>query len=138
MTTTTGRRARRPRRTLATLLLLSCAMPFSAVRAESYLTQLEWIHPKPEQVASFRVLFALGPDDQARPTAIPVGKPLAVDRFVWPIDVPEHGSVWVAVVAVGHDGRESAPSEWRRYDWRPGQGPLGDPGRPYLVDESAR
>jgi hypothetical protein len=120
------------------LLAMLIGVWVSAAGAEPYMTQLEWIHPDPETLAHFEVLFAFSAEERERPTALPVGKPLEVDRFVWPIQVPAESSVWVAVVAVGSDGQRSEPTEWRRYDWQPGQGPLDLPGRPYLVDETKR
>lgn len=102
------------------------------------MTQLEWIHPNPSAVERFFVLYAFSPEEREKPTAIEAGKPLQVDRFVWGIDVPEKSSVWVAVVAEGVNGQRSPPSEWRRYDWRPGQGRLEVPGQPYLVQEAPK
>jgi hypothetical protein len=118
---------------LATAIL---AVPISASTAEPFLTELEWIYPNPETLRGFRVLFALEPSEMDDPKAVDVGKPARADRFVWSISVPEKSSMWVAVVAVGPSGESGPPSPWRRYDWRPGQGPLATPARPYLVQES--
>jgi hypothetical protein len=120
------------------LLVAVVALPFAGATAEPFLTEVEWIHPHPDQLRGFAVLFALDPAERAHPKSIDVGKPAVADRFVWSISVPEQTSVWVAVVAVGPSGAQSPPSAWRRVDWRPGQGPLASPDRPYLVRETER
>ena len=123
---------------LAALAAGLAAIACSAAAAEPYVTELEWIHPDPESVEEFRVWLAWSEDEKLAPTVVPVGKPQHGDRFVWGVQVDEQNPTFVAVVAVGRDGLESAPSEWRRIDWRPGHGPLDVPGRPYLVDERGR
>lgn len=130
-----------PRRSLAGSLALAAvvvALSGASASAEPFLTEVQWIHPEPDQLRGFAVLFALDPAEREHPKSIDVGKPARADRFVWSISVPEQTSVWIAVVAVGHGGEQSAPSAWRRVDWRPGHGPLGNPARPYLVQEPMR
>jgi len=123
---------------LATVWLTATLFGLVSVSdAEPYLTQLEWIHPDPEAVVRFEILYATSAETRDQATAVPVGKPLEVDRFAHAVQVPARSTVWVAVVAVGPGGARSEPSAWRRIDWAPGQGPLGLPGQPYLVDESA-
>lgn len=124
------------RRLPSMLLLGLVAGPFSSAVAEPFVTQLEWIHPDPASVAHFEVLFAFSPEEQLSPAVVDVGLPISGDHFVWGLTVDDQTSLWVAVVAVGPDGERSSRSAWRRIDWRPGQGPLDPPGRPYLVDES--
>lgn len=133
-----GSRSRRVRSGFVGLVAALLTVPFSAAMAEPFLTELEWIYPDPETLRGFRVLFALEPSEQANPKAVDVGKPARADRFVWSISVPERTSVWVAVAAVGANGEVGPPSPWRRYDWRPGQGPLATPARPYLVEQAPR
>jgi len=136
----TSRRSAIPgavRRAAVAIVSALAVIAFSEAFSESYMTHLEWTHPNPEQVESFRVLYAFSEAERAHPKSVDVGKPLQVDRFVWPIDVPAESTVWVAVVAVGRDEQVSEPTPWRRYDWRPGQGRLSLPGRPYLVTERA-
>lgn len=129
----------RARQVWLPLLVVAClTMSPGAASAEPLLTELAWTHPQPERLRGFSVLFAQNSAERANPKSIDVGLPGRSDRFAWSIVVPERSTVWVAVVAVSASGERSAPSEWRRYDWRPGQGPLGRPARPYLVSDAPR
>ena len=104
---------------------------------EPMLALLEWEHPFPVEVSYFRVYFSdSAPGDGAKTTAVEVGLPGARGQYSWSLTVQPNKRAWVAVEAVGPTGLKSALSEWRLYEWKPGGGELGVPGRPVLVEGS--
>ena len=127
-------RAEASRRLFWGLYLCLYGLSAPVALAEPSVTQLAWQHPEPAAVEHFEILMAFSPEEKLNPAPIPVGKPLQGDHFAWGVTLDDQTSVWVAVVAVGKNGKRSSPTPWRRIDWQPGQAPLTAPGRPYLVD----
>jgi hypothetical protein len=118
-------------------LALVAGLDLPALAGPSF-ENLVWTHPKPAQIAGFKVLMATEPDGAGTVEVLDVGLPGRDGLFRLSLGIPDNESIWVAVVAVDQQGRESSPSAWHRLDWDPARQQLQKPPQPFLVREAPR
>ncbi len=107
-----------------------CALIATPAFAQARLHQVTWAHPQPETVSHFVVLVSPteGQAEGAREenVGMPQGTPTG-SFTLFSAMISFEPTEFLAVAAVGHDGRRSSPSEW-------GAMPPSRPGQPLLAD----
>ena len=111
---------------VAALVSLLAAPAF----AQSRLHQITWAHPQPETVSHFVILVSDTEGEVAGAREENVGKPQGTQTgsfTLFSAMIAFEPTEFLAVRAVGFDGRRSAPSDW-------GAMPPTRPGQPLLAE----
>jgi len=113
------------------LLALGCVLfAASTASAQERMHQITWAHPTPGAVSRFVVLIGPTEGDVGAARQVDLGLPQAQaagSLSVFSAMVSLADDEFLAVAAVGHNGRMSIPSDWSGT-------PPTRPGQPLLVE----
>lgn len=112
------------------VFLFLASVPGLASAAGETMHEIIWAHPDPLAVKRFVVFVSAVKGDQAGARRVDVGKPVSQPSGtvqVFSAIVPIASTEFVAVAAVGYDGRTGALSSWSGV-------PPTRPGQPIVIE----